>query len=152
MKKTTNTLASLVLVTLAFASQAQASSRSTVCSSADGNVKIQNKMAESFVQLTEVSWDSQYNEVRKETVYDSYDIRTAKYQEKQLLKKSHKFCDPKTKNGSWMNKTIVAMKVIFTKDDGGLFTKETSGVSEDLKSVEAHVICEYVSSGIGPCL
>lgn len=122
-----------VLAITAFA--ANASYYQSVCTSADGYTKIANGHSKNFVKLTEYTYGSVYS-------VDTIDYKRSDLDIKELKNME---LDSKTICNRYLysKKTITYKKLSITKKDGSLFPSSTIGVSKDLKSVEADMLCEF---------
>jgi len=145
--KTLITLVALSF-TLTLSLTAQASSRSTVCSSADASVRIATGNMGDLVQVTEIDWNSDaQNPIRDEdgTLFE------VKSEEGKSLKKivNDGACHKGIK--AFYAQNTYSQEVTITKLDGSLFTSKTANVTPDYKAVKAVLICETTTSNIMGC-
>lgn len=153
MKQTilnTAAVAMTLTMTLGMGLNAQASWYEENCSNAEGTVKLAMGHNENFTAVTERVYDQGYS---TDTVIkdEAGDIEFEFSGEKQLERTSSDSCLPGTEYGfaSWRKVTyrIVTLK----KANGGLFSKSTVGVSEDLKTVKASLLCELNGNSESIC-
>ena len=132
MKKLTLAIAFL------FSVSANASFYQISCSNADGTTTSANGHVENFLKVTKFTY--QGNEAVKEIIdLDKIDTVEVAYSNDQLIER-------KTTDGcpaswiSWQETRVVSISI--TNKDGSLFDKGIVGVSQDLKSINTHLICQ----------
>lgn len=145
--KTLLTLAALTL-TLTFTLSAQASSRSTECSSADGSVRTVNGRMGDFVQVTEFDWNSDVETPVRDEDGSLFEVKSD--EEKSIRKIVN---DGVCRNGikAFYAQNTYSKEVTITKLDGSDFSKTTKNVTPDYKAVQAVLICETTTSNIMGC-
>jgi hypothetical protein len=136
MKKTILTIAAL-LVTM----NAQASFFQGSCSNNDGTIKVNFGQMKNDVTFTELMYSTGQT-LKSEYTMDLYELENISTEEEVVLEsKSGQECDDHGGGWGWWSTTTVK-KVVYQKKDGTLFSNNTAGVSPDLKTVSAYVVCK----------
>lgn len=133
-------IAIILMGSMAFA---HASFYQQKCSSADGLATSANGHVKNEVVLSEAFYGQDV--MIQKVVYSPRDIEIKTL--KEIVLESTNDCA----NGMFSSKKITYKKVAFQKADGSLFSDKTVGVSKDLKSVSADLICEMKMNGRGAC-
>jgi len=137
------------LLCLAVAQSAQASYFQINCSNADRTVATASGHSKSSVTLTEYSYGDN-GPVYKSVELDPHAVETEVLKNTQLHEERKGGCAPDQTTGFMSYNSVSYENVRFQMRDGSLFSKEILGVSQDLKSVEAFLICEQeVNNMIG---
>jgi hypothetical protein len=143
----------LILLACLLTPLAHASSRDTTCGNADGSVRLEGPgMRESYVMITEKNWDTgETTQIRDDWNSEAPLFQVARGEETILRQEGNKapVCHNGLKGG-W-SRTIAYKQIRITKTDGSDFSRNTLGVSRDLKAVEADLVCETVTSWLAPC-
>ena len=113
------------------------------CSNADGSVTSANGHVKNNIVLTEAYFGSDYRTAKVEYGVNDLDVKVV--EEVEISNTSS------CRGGMFSSKKITYKKVSYTNPDGSLFSDKTLGVSKDLKSVEANLICEMNMNGRGAC-
>ena len=136
-------LVSLVLVGMS----AQASWFQEYCTSADGTTKMAQGHDENYIQLTERSYDQDWNKKEKIVRDENGTLNYSNVSEQELEKEFQSGCREGgggTGLSSW--RQVYYRKVQITKADNSMFSQDTVGVSSDLTTVTASMICENLGS------
>jgi len=142
------TVLTLVAITLTLSLTAQASSRSTKCSSADASVRIAYGQIANVVQVTEYDWNSEVETPVRDEDGTLFGVQFV--EGKNLKKISNAGVCRNGTRGSF-SRTTDSQEVTITKLDGSLFSKNTQNVTPDYKAVKAVLICETTTSSILSC-
>lgn len=136
-------LASLLILGL----QANASWFQEHCSNGEGTVKMADGHDDFLTQVTEREWKDGGYETK--LVTEGLTVETVR--ETKIVEESSNSCDPKEGFGwaSWHN--VNHREIVIRKEDGSLFSRNTVGVSDDLKTVRAQVICELWGNSESAC-
>ena len=129
-----------ILFTLAaIGFSANASYYQSFCSNGEGTVKIAEGHNTDFKRLTERKWngDGTYTDTLVEG-----GMRHEFTDDKEMHSETKTSCGDGDEYGLAFWVMTIARKVTIVREDGSLFSKDTIGVSEDLKSVHAYVICQ----------
>ena len=126
------------LVVLISAHAAMASFFQTVCTSPDGHISVTDGQMSNKIMIG--VFDSQSHKTSQ--VDMTWQVESVDLEKTNL---SH----DETQNCSV--KSIDYKLVQFTKNDGSNFPAGTVGVSKDLKTVTAHLLCEYNANSRGLC-
>lgn len=143
MKKLTIIFTALMTIS------AQASFFQETCSSADGMLKLASGHVSNKVVITEREYNNgKLSENEIELLRHEIEVDT---KNETLLKNTNsKNCS--VGGGGVVNwQSISAKEIVITNSDGTLFSRETVGVSQDLKSVSAFVICDNSGNSMNLC-
>jgi len=135
---------------MSLSNAAQASWYQGFCSNAEGTIKTANGHSANFIQLTKRAW---IGGKMTETVIrdEERGIRVSEAKKTEILNKSEESCDSNGGSGIFENRTVYFSQAKLVNQDGSLFDKNIVGVSQDLKSVDAILLCETNINGLTMC-
>jgi len=133
----------ITLLLLAISFSSYGSFYQQKCSNADGSVKSANGHVKNNIVLTEAYFGSDYRTAEVEYGVNDLSVEVLEEVELEYLSSCA--------GGMFSSKKVTYKKVAYTNPDGSLFSDKTVGVSKDLKSVNANLICEMNMNGRGAC-
>ncbi|MGZ5278687.1 MAG: hypothetical protein ACXWC9_02020 [Pseudobdellovibrionaceae bacterium] len=137
------------LLSLVVVQSAQASYFQINCSNADHTVATASGHSKNSVTLTEYSYGDN-GPVYKSVELDAFNVNNEGLKTTQLHEERKGGCVPGQSTGFMSYKSVSYHQVRIQMTDGSLFSKNIIGVSQDLKSIEAFLICEQeVNNMIG---
>lgn len=130
----------LIIATIASFSS-QASFFATNCSNATGSVTSSGGHIPSSLVVTKVEY-VQNKRVETKINLNYSDVEVSNELESVIAEESNQVCSENSNRGYSTWKTISSKKIILANKDGSEFNKNILGVSIDLKTVEAFLICK----------
>lgn len=131
-----------LFVSFGLNSVAQASWFQEHCSNGEGTLKMGMGHNENYVRYTERTYAS---EGMKETIRrdDEGGLRYDIVKETPLDSSSHQACLPNEDFGYGTWRAVKYRQVVIRHEDGKPFSKDAVGVSKDLMTLTADVVCEH---------
>ncbi len=130
-----------VLTLMSLTTAAHASWFQEYCSDAEGTVRRGSGHDENFLQITQRVWGEDGKKdtiLRDENGALTYNEKSNKVVEKEY----HENCRPGEEIGFATSREVNLVQLEIQNSDGRLFDKDIVGVSKDLKTVNATLICE----------
>lgn len=140
----------LFLIVGVFSFSANASFVQENCSNAEATTRYSQGHDQNNSHLT-LRFYVKNKEVNAPLKHEDGELKVTKNSEALLVTEVKNTCKPGDTDGVESARVVHHRNVTLQKADGSDFDKRIVGVSSDLKSVTADMICEEYSDGLVPC-